>query len=627
VPPTAYSYADVLTTPVAINGNAVCGAGTLGLVRTFNITDSFTIGSLQVGLRLAHPYRSDLSARLRSPSSTEVTLFSFAKNVLAENVNALFTNQSLARLPDDLFSHDLEAGWAMRAYRPQNSLSAFAGQNAAGTWTLTLCDSDPANDTGAFYAAALDFAAVAPPLNVTGNWNHRFDASGSDGQTYSWQLYATDVNGNRTAQPYNLTVQVDNVPPVITATQTVTRALIPNGGEILRGVVTDGDVVSSTWLLVMDPLGNSTVESVAGDATAWTYTFTPTLGGEYKFTVYAADRAGNQAGVGTFSLTALQPLDLQQTVTPQYNVAAGSSVAYTFWIANYNANEAANNVIMTSTLSRWLTPVNTAGATFIEALPDNLLVWPPMSLAAGADISFTVLARMPNELVITDTLPITQWVDLRGALFASLASLTTDNLGPSQAYACHFVAGSIQNQKIYLPLVMRNYAAAPDLVVQRILATSNNVQVVIKNQGSLPVKDEFWVDVYINPTSPPTHVNQTWDMLGDQGLTWGVTGAALPALTPGGALTLTVGDAYYWPSYSQVSWPLAAGTPVYAQVDSVNWDTTYGAVLESHEIMGGDYNNIGMQAASVTGVREAPEVLPSAWTDPTPSSGNLPRRP
>jgi hypothetical protein len=41
-----------------------------------------------------------------------------------------------------------------------------------------------------------------------------------------------------------------------------------------------------------------------------------------------------------------------------------------------------------------------------------------------------------------------------------------------------------------------------------------------------------------------------------------------------------------------VTWPLAAGTPVYAQVDAVNLATTYGAVLENHEIAGGAYNNI-----------------------------------
>ena len=58
-------------------------------------------------------------------------------------------------------------------------------------------------------------------------------------------------------------------------------------------------------------------------------------------------------------------------------------------------------------------------------------------------------------------------------------------------------------------------------------------------------------------------------------------------------MTLTVGDAYYQSSYSSFSTPLAAGTPVYVQVDAYNADTDYGAVLEGHEISGGVYNNVG----------------------------------
>jgi hypothetical protein len=63
-------------------------------------------------------------------------------------------------------------------------------------------------------------------------------------------------------------------------------------------------------------------------------------------------------------------------------------------------------------------------------------------------------------------------------------------------------------------------------------------------------------------------------------------------LESGEELTLTNGDVYYWPEYSNFSGTLSPRTPVYVQVDSANADTTYGAVLESHEIVGGTYNNI-----------------------------------
>ena len=145
---------------------------------------------------------------------------------------------------------------------------------------------------------------------------------------------------------------------------------------------------------------------------------------------------------------------------------------------------------------------------------------------------------------------------------------------------------------LYLPLVTKNYVVAPDLVVRSITATSDDVQVVIENQGNAPVTDEFWVEAYIDPAPAPTAVNQLWWDLGTKGMVWGVVSSALP-LEPGDTMTLAVGDAYYQSDYSSFSTPLAAGTPVYVQVDTYNADTDYGAVLEGHEISGSAYNNIG----------------------------------
>jgi hypothetical protein len=151
--------------------------------------------------------------------------------------------------------------------------------------------------------------------------------------------------------------------------------------------------------------------------------------------------------------------------------------------------------------------------------------------------------------------------------------------------------------KIYMPIVMRNYASAPDLVVSSVNVTSNTVRVVIKNQGSVDVPvdvaHEFWVDLYVNPTPPPTAVNHIWqDGRSTQGAVWGVTVSALPSLRAGGTFTLTLGDAYYWPTLSNFPGGLLPGTPIYAQVDSAHTNSAYGAVLENHEITGLLYNNI-----------------------------------
>ncbi|KAA3662913.1 MAG: choice-of-anchor D domain-containing protein, partial [Chloroflexi bacterium] len=129
---------------------------------------------------------------------------------------------------------------------------------------------------------------------------------------------------------------------------------------------------------------------------------------------------------------------------------------------------------------------------------------------------------------------------------------------------------------IYIPIiVMPSY---PDLIVQSVMASSTNVEVVIKNAGSLATVDSFWVDLYINPTTPPTGANQTWETNGGEGIAWGVE----TTLDPGESLTLTLSSPYYHPSASNFSGTIRSGTTIYAQVDSVG-SATEGIVKEFAE--------------------------------------------
>ncbi|MBI4785586.1 MAG: multicopper oxidase domain-containing protein [Chloroflexi bacterium] len=171
----------------------------------------------------------------------------------------------------------------------------------------------------------------------------------------------------------------------------------------------------------------------------------------------------------------------------------------------------------------------------------------------------------------------------------------------------------------FLPFV--GQSAAPDLIVQSISATTTNVQVVIKNQGNAPVNSPFWVDVYLNPNPAPTQVNQPWSQLASQGFTWGVAAPGLP-IAPGGTLTLNYGDAYFWPTLSNITFPLATGASVYVQVDSSNAGVSYGAIQENHEIPGGTYNNI----LSTTGTGAPGAMQPKTAPVAPASRDGLPKR-
>ncbi len=135
----------------------------------------------------------------------------------------------------------------------------------------------------------------------------------------------------------------------------------------------------------------------------------------------------------------------------------------------------------------------------------------------------------------------------------------------------------IELSPIYLPLILKDAMAKPDLIIESLVATSQAVTVTIKNQGQVDVTDAFWIDVYFDPSSIPT-LNQPWDTIASHGLVWGVT-APLPA---GESLTLISGGLYFFPELSSAV-PLPVGVEVYGLVDSINFATNFGAVDESNE--------------------------------------------
>jgi predicted outer membrane repeat protein len=143
---------------------------------------------------------------------------------------------------------------------------------------------------------------------------------------------------------------------------------------------------------------------------------------------------------------------------------------------------------------------------------------------------------------------------------------------------------------LFLPLI-GSPPGLPDLVVGELSASGNGVTVVVANVGESAVVDPFWVDVYIDPDPVPTAPNQTWPLLAEEGLVWGVTDDALP-LQPGQSLTLTLGDAHFDPDESHFSGAIVAGSALYGQVDSAHTGSDHGAVLEAHEADGALYNNI-----------------------------------
>lgn len=160
-------------------------------------------------------------------------------------------------------------------------------------------------------------------------------------------------------------------------------------------------------------------------------------------------------------------------------------------------------------------------------------------------------------------------------------------------------AVSFTSYRLFHPLTFGRAdprAGGPDLVIEKIELLEDGLQVTVANQGASPVTAPFWVDVYLDPLQTDLEPNMGWQSVAASGLVWGVPSTALP-LEMGEKLTLSVGDAYFWPSLS--SWPATPQSgSIYAQVDS-SGPHGYGAVEENHEATGGSYNNLSGPLAMV----------------------------
>ncbi|MFD3164889.1 CSLREA domain-containing protein [Herpetosiphon sp. NSE202] len=164
---------------------------------------------------------------------------------------------------------------------------------------------------------------------------------------------------------------------------------------------------------------------------------------------------------------------------------------------------------------------------------------------------------------------------------ATATVATPTNTPTATATGTPFV-GTSRN---FLPVVMRN--CYPDLVVSSI-TVEQQLEVIVTNQGNCAANEAFWVDLYLAPNPAPSHVNQQWWDIAQQGIVWGVT----QSLEPGQSISLQPYDQYYSARRSAWSNRIAAQTKLYVQADAYNAATNYGAVLEVHEALNGEYNNL-----------------------------------
>ncbi|MCX6033133.1 MAG: proprotein convertase P-domain-containing protein, partial [Chloroflexi bacterium] len=294
---TAVTYDDAPAGPLPIGGSCVA--------RTFTVAESFSIGQVTLGFAAEHPRRDELQVELASPAGTTVRALydDGTASVHFANYDVSLRDAAPTALAASKGDHDPAAPYFDRGLRPYAALQAFQGQNSQGTWTLTICDRNPAANTGVYLRSRLTLSPRDPAAKI-GRWtfSQAADAGQLDYVARSLTVYAEDIVGNRTADPLRLNVWVDNVSPAITVTAALATAVQGRLTTVLTGTVSDGSPATDVSLHIQTPDGSAMVRAAAREDGRWWYDLQGETAGRYTLWAVATDQAGNSTTVGPFAV-------------------------------------------------------------------------------------------------------------------------------------------------------------------------------------------------------------------------------------------------------------------------------------------------------------------------------------
>lgn len=215
------------------NDNAAAIPATGSITSTINITDGRTILDLNVQINVTHTFVGDLQVRLTGPGGQVVTL--------VNRRGGSGDNFALTRFDDEAATSVL-AGTPPFAgnFRPEQALTAFDGNSAAGTWTLTINDLK-AGDAGQLLGWTLelslandvfgpfevnDTTIVASDIGITGTGSRTLTAFIGDGA-----FGLRDVDLFRVSAGTGTTIRV-LATPISGSLDTILRLFDAGGNEI-----------------------------------------------------------------------------------------------------------------------------------------------------------------------------------------------------------------------------------------------------------------------------------------------------------------------------------------------------------------------------------------------------------
>ncbi|MFP4438821.1 MAG: Ig-like domain-containing protein [Chloroflexaceae bacterium] len=487
-------------------------------------------------------------------------------------------------------------------------VDAFAAED------ITLSGTAPGTLSAAVTGGPTSYTVAVSGMTGTGTVIATVDAD-----------VATDAagNGNMAAISSDNEVTFDPAFPIVTG---IVRAdADPTSADSVTFTVTFAKNVTGVdatdFTLTSDgTLTGVSVETVTGSDTTWTVTVNTGSGsGTLRLDVLdddtIVDAAGNplgDVGTGNGDFTSGEAYTLDRTAPTAALTAAdvtpASDSSYTFTVT-YSDNL----------------------ALLVSQLDDNdIRVTGPNGFDQPA--TFVSVDATDNGTPRTATYQISApggtWdaADNGDYTVAIAADQVADTVGNSMAagtLGSFRVVITTPGTTLYLPLIVSTPVtepAEPDLVVTSVrldpdktsFTTGEPVTVVavIENRGTADA-GAFWVDLSLNPDTPPVDAGHIWNWHCALSPCYGVAWYVDAGLAAGEQITLTSTEDSFAPVYTR--WPgyFAPGTTdLYVYVDSWHPDNQAGAVLERDETN----NRAELHGLSVTGdlppgaAQQAPEL-------------------
>jgi uncharacterized repeat protein (TIGR01451 family) len=280
---TVNRYTVANAAPGAAITDISCPTAASHVIKTFTVPTNFIVGDVDLGIYLTHTYRSDLIITLKAPGTGPTVTVMTAAGGSGDNLNDLFDDEAAAAFSTHnatatdtviaagaTFPHYALSAtfpYYQHSYRPVSPFSVFDGLNAAGTWTLDICDNVGA-DVGSFKRADLFLTSTSVSVTKSSSIiSDNISAANPKAIPGATVQYCILVTGNGKAAAPNATVNPSAITPIdiIPATET----FVP--GSMLSGTTcataTTAEDADSAGADETDPFGMSiTGSTITGRA-------------------------------------------------------------------------------------------------------------------------------------------------------------------------------------------------------------------------------------------------------------------------------------------------------------------------------------------------------------------------